>query len=137
MGQIEWNFPMPMGIPSLDTQHWELHRLLWRLMRALEIDPTGPLPKYRLIRLLEQTFEHFKTEEKYFQNLGYPDLVAHQIDHKRILEESRKNLIRWDSPGAPPLVDLVQEFGETIQGHLEKWDQAFATWLETVYCLGA
>ena len=137
MEHIQWNCPAPIGIAQLDEQHWELHRLLWRLLQTLDTDPDGAVPEFQFIQLAKQTFDHFKSEERSFITLGYPGFVSHQIDHQRILERFRENLNRWNGPGAPPLVDLVEEFGRTTQRHLDTEDNAFAMWLEEKECPGA
>ena len=130
MENIRWRDPALVGVLVLDQQHRELLRLLHRLEKTLEADPGGALPEYRFVQLAEETSAHFKEEEAFLQGVGYPALARHRADHARILEGFRQSLARWDAPGAPPLVDLVKEFAQATQLHLEDADQAFAVWLE-------
>jgi hemerythrin len=124
------NCPPPVGVDLLDGQHLELHRLLWGLMRTLETDPKGFLSEYRFIQFVDQTTEHFRTEEEFLQAMGYPDFAAHRLDHDRILERFKNNLARWNAQNAPPLAEIVEEFVESTQGHLKTVDRAFVEWLE-------
>jgi hemerythrin len=119
----------PLGVLQLDQQHRDLLRLLQRLERTLEADPGGALPEYRFVQLAEETSAHFQAEEAFLQAVRYPHLAGHRADHDRILEGFRKSLARWDAPGAPLLVDLVREFAQAAQAHLETEDQALALWL--------
>jgi hemerythrin len=124
------NCPASVGIAWLDEQHLELHRLLWGVLKILETDPSGALAGDRFIQLADQTSEHYRTEEGFLQTMGYPDLVAHRLDHERILERFKENLAQWNDQGAPPLVDIVEAFSESTQSHLKTVDRAFVEWLE-------
>ncbi len=124
------NCPPPVGVDLLDGQHLELHRLLWGLVRTLETDPKGPLAEYRFIQLVDQTTEHFRTEEEFMGTMKYPDFVTHRLEHDRILERFKGDMARWHASNAPPLVDMVEEFAELNQSHLKMADQAFSRWLE-------
>jgi hemerythrin len=130
MAQAKWNCPETIGIPKIDEQNAELDRLLRRLVGTLATDPDGALPEYRLAQLVEQTSEHFMTEEAFLLSVAYPGLAAHRADHERIIVRLRENLLRLEAPGAPPLVDLVEEFTQLTIVHLETLDKAFSEWLE-------
>lgn len=129
MASIDWNCPEPIGISKIEEQNAELDRLLRRLVGTLANDPGGALPEFRLAQLVEQTSEHFATEEAFLQNSGYPGLLQHKVDHARILQRLRENLLRLEAPGAPPLAVLVEEFRRLTVCHLETADQAFIVWL--------
>jgi len=137
MEHFQWDFPAPVGMLEIDEQHRELHGLLLKLFGTLATDPNGALPEFRFIRLLEQTAVHFRTEEECFHSLGYPGLDSHRRDHEGVMARIRADLARWDAPDAPPLFDLVEDFAESFQHHLETADQAFADWLETTRPRGA
>jgi hemerythrin len=96
----------------------------------LETDPKGSLSEYRFVQLVNQTTEHFRTEEGFLETMGYPDFATHRLDHDRILERFRGEMVRWHTPSAPPLVDLVEEFAESTQRHLKIVDGAFVEWFE-------
>lgn len=130
MAHTKWNCPEPFGISQIDEQNAELDRLLRRLVGTLATDPGGALPEYRLAQLVEQTWEHFRTEEAFLLSVGYPGLEAHRADHGRIILKVRENLLRLEGPGAPPLIDLVEEFTQLTLAHLETLDKAFIEWLE-------
>ena len=128
MAHVQWDLPAPVGILQVDVQHRELHGLLLKLFGTLATDPGGALSEFRFIRLVEQTAQHFKAEEECLQSLGYPDLESHRGDHRKVLERVRENLIRWNAPNAPLLFDLVEDFAESIQRHLDTADQEFSLW---------
>ena len=93
-----------------------MHRLLLRLTATLEKDPGGALPEYRFIQLAEETSAHFKSEEAFLQAVGYPDLAAHRLEHREIIQRFWENQVRWDAPCAPPLADLVEAFADRCSG---------------------
>lgn len=130
MRTVQRHAPAPVGVAKLDEQHVELDKLLGRLIETLESDPGGALPEFRFVQLAEQTYAHFRAEEDYLRTMGYPDLGKHRMDHQKILECFRRNLIRWNAPDAPPLAELVEEFAESTLRHMDQADRAFARWLE-------
>jgi len=130
MGHVQWELPALVGIREIDQQHREWHGLLLKLFGTLATDANGALSEFRFIRLVELTVEQFKAEEECLQSLGYPDLANHHLEHEAVLRDTRESLVRWDAPDAPPLIDLVEDFAESNQHHMDTSDQAFAHWLE-------
>ena len=130
MGHVQWELPALVGIREIDQQHREWHGLLLKLFGTLATDPNGALSEFRFIRLVELTVDQFKAEEECLLSLGYPDLAGHHLEHEAVLRGTRENLVRWNAPGAPPLIDLVEDFAETNQRHMDTSDRAFALWLE-------
>ncbi|MGA2079282.1 MAG: hemerythrin family protein [Holophaga sp.] len=130
MDAPRWDSPEPVGIPRLDEQHLQMHRLVTGLIRALEEDPGGAGAEDRFVELFHTTVEHFKTEEDYLEAHGYPDLVAHRFEHELLLDWFRDNLARRGGPSAPPLLQLAREYAEIIQRHQQTVDQAYVAWLK-------
>jgi hemerythrin-like metal-binding protein len=123
--------PLPVGVPLLDSQHRQLHSMLLSLIQTLECQPGGANAGERFVQISEAISAHFKAEEHYLEEVGYPDLIPHRFEHQALVEQFRDKLARWNTPGAPPLVNLVREVAETSIRHILRVDRAYAEWLRS------
>ncbi len=130
MADFQWDCPASVGVARLDQEHRRLHRLIMGLVRSLERNARAPRGEDRFLELFEQTVKHFKTEEDYLEARGYPELAPHRFEHELLLDWFRDQLVLRNTQGARPLLLLVQEIAEIIQGHHQTIDRAYALWLE-------
>ena len=79
--QIQWTEDMTVGLPRIDDQHKQLISIS-NILIAATAQGEG---KEALVdvyeRLKEYTQFHFKDEEAYMEELGYPDLEKHKAEH--------------------------------------------------------
>jgi len=71
-----WHERYATGIPMIDDQHKELFRAINELhdsfQEARPLEVIRPLMNF----LLTYTISHFRTEESFMQEQGYPDLQS-------------------------------------------------------------
>ncbi len=81
----EWSESYSLHHALIDAQHQELFRLA-NCVEALDAKTTT---KETLATLLKEFFaymrEHFKDEEAYMENIGYPHLKEHRVLHEGIV----------------------------------------------------
>jgi hemerythrin len=81
MALIQWNDSLSVNVVEIDKQHQKLVGMINELNDAMRQgkgkDALGKIVNGLII--YEGT--HFKTEEKYFDQLGYPDAGAHKKEH--------------------------------------------------------
>jgi len=81
MGLIQWNDSLSVNVAELDQQHQELITMINDLNDAiLKRKGSDTLDKI-LEGLVDYAEKHFKTEERYFAQFGYPDADSHREDH--------------------------------------------------------
>lgn len=84
MSQITWDDSYSVGNDAVDAQHKEWIAIYNRLDHAILNGSSGDLTKVReeiLQAMMEYASYHFRQEEQYMQEMGYPDIVAHKRVH--------------------------------------------------------
>ncbi|MDD2325820.1 MAG: bacteriohemerythrin [Alphaproteobacteria bacterium] len=87
---LEWNEKLVLGIPSIDAQHKQLVGMINELYAGFEAGTGRAVIGPILDRLINYTATHFKHEEAFFDQTGYPETSHHKKEHenlvKRVLE---------------------------------------------------
>lgn len=84
MSQIMWDDSYSVGNDAIDAQHKEWIAIYNRLDHAILNASPGDLSKVReeiLQAMMKYASYHFRQEEQYMQEMGYPDVVAHKRVH--------------------------------------------------------
>ena len=84
-GKVEWNQAYSVGIRLVDQQHKKLFELVNKLYDLEENDNIKEQMREILYAFRDYTIVHFKEEEDYMLDIGYPDLEDHKIIHKNII----------------------------------------------------
>jgi hemerythrin len=130
MDDFQWDCPEPVGVAQLDEQHRLMHQMITTAIRRVETRPGDLGSEGCFTEIFENMVEHFKTEEEYLENRGYPDLIPHRFEHELLLDWFQDQLVQRNAPNARPLVLLLKELAEIIQQHQDTLDRAYATWLK-------
>jgi hemerythrin len=86
MALINWDDSFSVNIAAIDKEHKMLLAMLNELDArngGVDKDALGSI----LIRLIEYAATHFRTEEQYFAQFGYPETESHKRDHVVFLQE--------------------------------------------------
>jgi hemerythrin len=79
-----WSEKYHVGIAFADVQHKQLVDIINRLHQAL-MDGKGRRVMGRILdELIRYTQAHFAAEEKVLESCGYPDFLAHHLEHERL-----------------------------------------------------
>lgn len=81
MGLIEWDDSLSVNVSEIDQQHKELVKVLNHLADAIQTKKGNDTLERTLEGLIRYAEHHFKTEEKYFAQFGYPDAESHKEEH--------------------------------------------------------
>jgi hemerythrin-like metal-binding protein len=81
MGFIKWNDNFSVKVSEVDNQHKELIGLINQLYDAMRVGKGREVPGSVLTELVNYTVYHFSTEERLFQEHGYPEYERHKQIH--------------------------------------------------------
>ncbi|HBB90305.1 MAG: hypothetical protein A2X22_05765 [Bacteroidetes bacterium GWF2_49_14] len=79
---LEWNPELSVDNESLDKQHRELFRIINTILDSEGIEVQSEEFAEILTRLTNYVLKHFKDEEAYMHQIGYPKLKEHALEHK-------------------------------------------------------
>lgn len=89
MALIEWSEEYCIGLPEVDEQHKEWVNIINSLHESLLVEQgeqLGLLTSKSLMAMQSYCEMHFKFEENYMEEIGYPDFAEHKALHKNFLE---------------------------------------------------
>ncbi len=81
MAQITWNEKFSVGVAEIDRQHKRLLNMINDLDEAVNSGKRKDAISRILDELIIYTATHFRTEEKYFVQFGYPEGEEHKDEH--------------------------------------------------------
>ena len=93
MKKLEWNKSLSLGVKQLDEEHQQLVALANNLVSAFRAGVAEDDLEAVFTELREYTVFHFRDEERYMQEIGFPGRGAHAARHK-ILKEQVKHYQR-------------------------------------------
>lgn len=87
MLQIDWTNKLDVGLPEINAQHRELIDLSNGLIQAMTIGKGADVLDEAFTQLREYTKKHFRDEEAYMREIGYPELDKQEKVHKLLVME--------------------------------------------------
>lgn len=81
MSPLQWTDDLHVGNQTIDDQHKELFAIAADLVEAVADGQGEAMLKDIFTRLKEYTQFHFKEEEAYMDQIGYPKRDAHAAQH--------------------------------------------------------
>lgn len=80
MKPLEWNDSLSLGIDAIDDEHKRLLDFANTLIAAVKSGEREKIKKC-FHDLREYTVVHFQNEERYMEQIRYPDLSRHKLEH--------------------------------------------------------
>ena len=132
MPLIKWNDKkMSIHVSELDRQHHKMADMINELYEAIEAKAQKELLAQLLIKLVHYTRHHFATEERYFDEYGYPDAVAHTLEHDQLrakVANLDENYYKGDRMLTYDAIGLLNEW---ISKHTAITDKKFGIFVMT------
>jgi hemerythrin-like metal-binding protein len=94
---VSWSESYSVGMPQMDAQHKQLIAIINQLAdcqrRSINAQTTTQTLEAKnafhqaLSEMFDYTQNHFKAEELYLQEIGYPQIQAHECEHATFIEK--------------------------------------------------
>ena len=120
------------GLASIDAQHKQLFTISNDLVNAIARGEGETVLKEIFDRLKEYTEFHFKDEEAYMKEIGYPELSPHAAAHALLLVRVNTlwRLIQGGDKISPKGVSLF--IADWIVDHIMEKDAHIGTFAKTI-----
>ncbi|MBI5050411.1 MAG: hemerythrin family protein [Nitrospirae bacterium] len=86
MALIKWDESFSVNVTEIDRQHKKLVNMINEFYDSLREDSKQAFHKL-LNSLVDYTYYHFSTEEKYFDIYSYENSDSHKQEHKYFIEK--------------------------------------------------
>jgi hemerythrin-like metal-binding protein len=128
MSQITWNDSYSVNNDAIDAQHKEWIAIYNRLDQTMLDGSLQDLSKVReesLQAMQDYASYHFRQEEEYMREIGYPDIVAHKRLHTDF-DDQLFNYHRMISNGELVLnTELISIIKDWLLNHILKADMKY------------
>jgi len=129
MSRIEWNESFSVNHDEIDAQHRKWIDIYNRLERVMEEGDATALKNITIDTLqsmLDYARFHFKYEERYMNDLGYPSIAAHARVHKdfdNIIYQSYRDVLDGNVVLNTKLLKLIRSW---LVNHILVEDKKYA-----------
>jgi hemerythrin len=127
---LVWNDSFLVNFEIIDNQHKGLVEMTNELVRGCERG--NVIRDVLFIKTLRKAVEyaqgHFSTEERYMQQVNYPDFAAHKKEHEAFVSEVVKQLKAFEENRNDPAV-LVGFLKDWLLNHIAVSDKKYAPYL--------
>ena len=113
MGMIPWKDAYSVGIKEIDGQHKSLLEIINGLSEVERRAVDNKAFFATLNGLIKYAQEHFRTEERYMEEYGYPDLGPHQEAHAAFTEDVfslQELLSKGDAAILQKILDFLKDW---------------------------
>ena len=121
-----WLDKYSVQVDKIDEQHKMLVELLNQLASAMSQGKGRMVLESVLEKLVDYTVFHFSEEEKYFDQIDYPQAGDHQKEHADLLEEVIQFKADFDAGNVRITVKLMQFLKEWLINHINGTDKQYS-----------
>jgi len=126
MAIIQWNESLSVDIAEIDTQHQRLIRMINDLNDAMRQGKGKEVLGKIITGLITYTRTHFKAEEDYFAQFGYPDAATHKQEHVRFVEKVASFKQEFEQGKLGLSLEIMSYLSDWLQGHIKGVDKKYA-----------
>lgn len=127
MSLIKWNDSLSVNVVRIDQEHKKLVGMINELTDAMKAGRGKDVLGKILDGLISYTASHFQLEEKYFQQVKYPDAAAHKQEHAAFVHKITEFKKEFDAGRVTVSVNILQFLSKWLQNHIKGTDQKYST----------
>jgi len=87
---VMWRDEMSVGNAMIDNDHKYLICIVNTIEAALDCEASSEVLSAYVSQLYDYSYKHFQREEKYQNEIKFPDRDAHKKEHQNLMEQIRQ-----------------------------------------------
>lgn len=119
--------PLTIDLPVIDEQHKKLISLSNGLIQAMVNGMGHDVLEELFEELLEYTCYHFADEEKYMEQINYPDIDKQKQSHKQLTNDVVAFRVRILADQTVPPTEALDFINNWIIRHIKEMDTDIST----------
>lgn len=131
MAFIDWENKYSINVAEVDKQHQGLFGILNRLHESLTNGEEKSMQEKILDELIDYTVEHFATEEKLFQDTGFPGYENHKKIHDDLTGQAIQIQNEFRNDNATISFELLDFLHQWLTEHTLGLDQEAGGYLNS------
>lgn len=125
MGLIQWNDALCLNIAEIDQQHRRLVDMINQLDDAMRQSKGKELLDKILTGLVSYAGSHFRTEERIFDRLGYPETAKHKAEHAAFVKKVSEFKQGFDAGRLGLSMQVMTFLSDWLQHHIKGSDKKY------------
>ena len=134
---VKWDNKFSIGIPGIDAQHKRLIELCnetYKKLMAGNTDSTSndwkPSVKEALAECVDYAIIHFGTEERLMEEIKYPNLSRHKVEHDKFTRKVQYEFESFDEMNFSAALQFVKFLYDWILSHVAHEDKLIGVFLQ-------
>jgi hemerythrin len=123
---INWDENLSVNVAEIDKQHMKLISLINELHDAMKAGKGKDSLASIIVGLISYTESHFKVEEKYFVQFGYPDALAHKKEHTAFVHKVLEFQKGFEGGGMTVTIEVLYFLRDWLQSHIKGSDKKYS-----------
>jgi hemerythrin-like metal-binding protein len=129
MSTLAWDDRYATGVPAIDAQHKALFQSAQDLQEAVAAGTPDEAVTRVLDHLVTYCKTHFADEETHMDRLGFPELAAHQEEHRKLMARVYGLLERHATGEQQVPMELSILITHWLRAHIREFDQRMADYV--------
>ena len=129
MSLMAWEDSYSVKVPLIDEQHKKLFALINQLYDAMSKGKANDVVARVIGELVSYTKTHFGAEEKLLQSKNYPDLKAHQAQHRKFVEKVEQFQKEFAQGKITVSNEVMHFLRDWLVNHILKTDKQYSSFL--------
>ncbi|MGA2352131.1 MAG: bacteriohemerythrin [Terracidiphilus sp.] len=129
MALLKWSKRYSVGVKEMDNQHINLLKRLNELHAAMLRGQARGIAGPLLLKMTEESREHFAAEEAMMEGAKFPGLAEHQAEHRALaakVEEYDARFKQGDNDMYRELLFFVRDW---FADHMQQVDKKYTGWM--------
>jgi len=127
MAFIQWDDSFSVNVVAIDKQHQKLVGMINDLHDAMK-QGQGKFILSKIINgLIDYAGTHFRTEERFFDQFGYPDAVMHMKEHAAFTQKVAEFKSEYDEGKVGLSMDVMDFLSLWLRNHIKGVDKKYAS----------
>jgi hemerythrin len=124
-----WDDSLKTGHRIVDRHHQELFQLVNALNDAILAKQGRDVLDKCLDALAQYVAKHFAAEEGLMQQAGYPEMAAHQAEHRKLTAEATKLITDYKSGALTLSATLAMFLVNWLNRHIREVDRRMVAYV--------
>jgi len=129
MALVTWDKSYSVSVQKFDAQHQKLFALLNELHDAMQKGQGQAMVENTLSALSTYTLTHFREEEEALRKANYPGLAAHQMEHKKFVNQVGQFAEQLKSGRLASSISVLIFLKDWLAKHIQQTDRAYGAYL--------
>jgi hemerythrin len=129
MALMTWQDNYSVHLPNIDAQHKRLFDLINQLHEAMAKGKANDVMGKILADLVTYTKTHFQAEEALLKSKNYPDLAAHQQQHRKFTDQVLQFQKDFGAGRTTVSSQTLNFLRDWLSNHILQIDKRYSTFL--------